>query len=36
MKRSEAMAYRNKVVHGEQVEKLGGITEKIEQSDKIG
>lgn len=36
MKRSEAMAYRNKVVQGEAVEKLGGITEKIEQSDKIG
>nr|DAI85536.1 MAG TPA: hypothetical protein [Caudoviricetes sp.] len=36
MKRSEAMAYRNKVVQGEQVEKLGGITEQIEQSDKIG
>ena len=36
MKRSEAMAYRNKVVQGETVEKLGGITEKIEQSDKIG
>lgn len=36
MKRSEAKAYRNKVVQGETVEKLGGITEKIEQSDKIG
>ena len=36
MKRSEAMAYRNKVVQGEQIEKLGGINEKIEQSDKIG
>lgn len=36
MKRSEAMAYRNKVVQGEAVEKLGGITEQIEQSDKIG
>lgn len=36
MKRSEAKAYRNKVVQGETVEKLGGITEKVEQSDKIG
>ncbi len=36
MTRAEAKAYRNKVVQGEQVEKLGGITEKIEQSDKIG
>lgn len=36
MKRSEAKAYRNKVVQGETVERLGGITEKIEQSDKIG
>ena len=31
MKRSEAKAIRRKVV-----EKLGGITEKVEQSDKIG
>lgn len=36
MTRAEAMAYRNKVVQGETVEKLGGITEKIEQSDKLG
>nr|DAQ25753.1 MAG TPA: hypothetical protein [Caudoviricetes sp.] len=36
MTRAEAKAYRNKVVQGETVEKLGGITEKIEQSDKIG
>ena len=36
MKRSEAKMWRKKVVQGEQVEKLGGITEKIEQSDKIG
>lgn len=36
MTRAEAKAYRNKVVQGEQVEKLGGITEQIEQSDKIG
>lgn len=36
MKRSEAKAYRNKVVQGETVEKLGGIAEQIEQSDKIG
>lgn len=36
MTRAEAKAYRNKVVQGEQVGKLGGITEKIEQSDKIG
>lgn len=36
MTRAEAKAYRNKVVQGEQVEKLGGITEKVEQSDKIG
>lgn len=36
MTRAEAKKYRNKVVQGETVEKLGGITEKIEQSDKIG
>lgn len=36
MKMSEAKMWRKKVVQGEQVEKLGGITEKIEQSDKIG
>lgn len=36
MTRAEAKAYRKKVVQGEQVEKLGGITEKVEQSDKIG
>lgn len=36
MKRSEAKACRNMVVQGETVEKLGGIAEKIEQSDKIG
>lgn len=36
MTRAEAKVYRNKVVQGEQVEKLGGITEKVEQSDKIG
>lgn len=36
MTRAEAKAYRNKVVQGEAVEKLGGITKKIEQSDKIG
>lgn len=36
MTRAEAKAYRNKVVQGEQAEKLGGITEKVEQSDKIG
>lgn len=36
MTRAEAMAYRQKVVQGETVEKLGGIIEKIEQSDKIG
>ena len=36
MTRAEAKAIRRKVVQGETVEKLGGITEKIEQSDKIG
>lgn len=36
MKISEAKMWRKKVVQGEQVEKLGGITEKVEQSDKIG
>ena len=36
MTRAEAKVYRNKVVQGEQFEKLGGITEKVEQSDKIG
>lgn len=36
MTRAEAKAYRDKVVQGETVEKLGGIIEKIEQSDKIG
>lgn len=36
MTRAEAKAYRDKVVQGETVEKLGGITEKVEQSDKIG
>lgn len=36
MTRVEAKTYRNKVVQGEQIEKLGGITEKVEQSDKIG
>ena len=36
MTRAEAKVYRNKVVRGEQFEKFVGITEKIEQSDKIG
>lgn len=36
MTRTEAKAYHDKVVQGETVEKLGGITERIEQSDKIG
>lgn len=36
MKISEVKMWRKKVVQGEQVEKLGGIAEKIEQSDKIG
>ena len=36
MTKAEALRYRNKVVQGETVEKLGGITEQIEQSDKIG
>lgn len=36
MTRAEAKALRRKVEQGEQIEKLGGITEKIEQSDKIG
>ena len=36
MTRAEAKVYRNKVVQGEQFEKFVGITEKIEQSDKIG
>ena len=36
MTRAEAKVNRNKVVQCEQVEKLGGITEKVEQSDKIG
>lgn len=36
MTRAEAKAIRRKVVQGETVEKLGGITEKVEQSDKIG
>lgn len=36
MKISEAKMWRKKVVQGETVEKLGGITEQIEQSDKIG
>lgn len=36
MKISEAKMWRKKVVQGETVERLGGITEKIEQSDKIG
>lgn len=36
MTRVEAKVYRNKVVQGEQFEKFVGITEKIEQSDKIG
>lgn len=36
MTRSEAKVYRNKVVQGEQFEKFVGITEKVEQSDKIG
>ena len=36
MTKAEALKYRNKVVQGETVEKLGGITERIEQSDKIG
>lgn len=36
MTRAEAKVYRNKVIQCEQVEKLGGITEKVEQSDKIG
>lgn len=36
MTRAEAKAIRQKVLQGETVEKLGGITEKVEQSDKIG
>lgn len=36
MTRAEAKKYRNKVVQGETAEKLGRITERIEQSDKIG
>ena len=36
MTRAEAKVYRNKVVQSEQFEKFVGITEKIEQSDKIG
>ena len=36
MTRAEAKAIRRKVLLGEMVEKLGGITEKVEQSDKIG
>ncbi len=36
MTRAEAKALRRKIEQGEQIEKLGGITEKIEQSDKIG
>ena len=36
MTRAEAKAIRRKVLLGETVEKLGGITEKVEQSDKIG
>lgn len=36
MKREEAEVYRNKVLQGEQIEKLGGINRRMEQSDKIG
>lgn len=36
MKRKEAEQYRNKVIQAEQLERLGGMTETIEQSDKIG
>ena len=36
MKRSEAKAYRNKVIQGEQIEAVGGIKEEFVQSDKIG
>ena len=36
MTRAEAKVYRNKVIQGEQVENFVGITEKVEQSDKIG
>lgn len=36
MKRKEALEYRNKIEQGERIEKLGGITYTIEQSDKIG
>lgn len=36
MTRAEAKELRRKILQGEQIEKLGGITEKIEQSDKIG
>lgn len=36
MRRKEAEQYRNKVVQAEQLERLGGMNETIEQSDKIG
>lgn len=36
MKRSEAEKYRNKILQAEQLEQLGGMTETLEQSDKIG
>ena len=36
MTRAEANAIRRKVLQGETVEKLGGITEKVGQSDEIG
>lgn len=36
MKRSEAKKYRDKVVQAERLEQLGGMSETIEQSDKIG
>lgn len=36
MKRSEAQAYRAKIVNAEKIENLGGLTETTEQSDKIG
>ena len=36
MTRAEAKVYRNKVIQGEQVEKLGGITEKVEQDNPVG
>lgn len=36
MKRKEAEAYRDKVMQAEQLERLGGMTCAVEQSDKIG